>query len=74
MNLILVFFGLFVLFDVEIWFDWIDIIWVLDMVIIIGCIMLMVIMGIDNINEFDCMNILGGNKEFIFDIVENLIF
>ncbi|EFB2737082.1 esterase family protein [Escherichia coli] len=59
--------------DAEIWFDRMDITRALDMAITTGHIAPMAIMGIDNINESDRMNILGGNKELIFDIAENLI-
>ncbi len=59
--------------DAETWFDRIDITRALDMAITTGRITPMAIMGIDNINESDRMNILGGNKELIFDIAENLI-
>ena len=65
--------GLLVLPDAETWFDRIDITRALDMAITTGRITPMAIMGIDNINESDRMNILGGNKELIFDIAENLI-
>jgi enterochelin esterase-like enzyme len=65
--------GLLVLPDAETWFDRIGITRAIDIAITTGRIAPMAILGIDNINESDRVNILGGNKELILDIAGNLI-
>ncbi|EMZ8854713.1 esterase family protein [Salmonella enterica] len=65
--------GLLVLPDAETWFDRIGITRAIDIAITTGRIAPMAILGIDNINESDRVNILGGNKELILDIARNLI-
>lgn len=65
--------GLLVLPDAETWFGRIDIIRAIDIAVSTGRIAPMAILGIDNINESDRANILGGNKALILDIAGNLI-
>ncbi|MCT4717364.1 alpha/beta hydrolase-fold protein [Enterobacteriaceae bacterium H18W14] len=65
--------GLLVLPDAETWFDRIGITRAIDIAITNGRIKPMAILGIDNVNESDRVQILGGNKELILDIVEKLI-
>lgn len=65
--------GLLVLPDAETWFDRIGITRAIDIAIDNGRIAPMAILGIDNINENDRVNILGGNKELILDLAGNLI-
>jgi len=65
--------GLLVLPDAETWFDRIGITRAIDIAVTTGRIAPMAILGIDNIDESDRANILGGNKSLIIDIAENLI-
>ncbi|PJR64095.1 alpha/beta hydrolase-fold protein [Raoultella sp. T31] len=65
--------GLLVLPDAETWFGRIGITRAIDIAITTGRIAPMAILGIDNINESDRVNILGGNKKLILDIAGNLI-
>ncbi|MCU6199430.1 DUF3327 domain-containing protein [Citrobacter cronae] len=65
--------GLLVLPDAEIWFDRIGITRAIDMAINTGRIAPLAVLGIDNINESDRVQILGGHKEFIIDISRTLI-
>ena len=65
--------GLLVLPDAEIWFDRIGITRAIDIAVTTGRIAPIAILGIDNIDESDRANILGGNKELLLDIAGNLI-
>lgn len=59
--------------DGEIWFDYFGVSVVIDVVICSGCIVLVVVFGIDNINVCECVVIFGGCCELVFDIVECLL-
>jgi len=65
--------GLLVLPDAETWFDRMGITRAIDIAITTGRIAPMAILGIDNMNESDRVNILGGHKELILNIAGNLI-
>lgn len=65
--------GLLVLPDAETWFDRIGVLEPIDIAIKNGRINPIAVLGIDNLDESDRSTILGGNSEFILNIVDNLI-